>query len=166
MATNRTSFYSGNLKGQVATEFMLYTAVFMFIAIAAFLIVDDLQKSELPLQQTRAVKEVGDGFLNAITLSIKGGEGFTYHYTFPTTLFGIPYKIDMTSLSPSSGSSRPNLIIDWTGSYGNFSYQYYVPIYKYKFGGCLSSTAPILTSNACSNVLTLNNDGENLTLTQ
>lgn len=147
--------------GQVATEFMLYTTVFMFIVVVSFVIVNQLQSTEVPLQQNRVAKETGEGFANALTLSVKGGEGFSYNYTFPKTIFGIPYKMDFTELT----TNRNTMILEWEGPYGNFSYSYNVPTYNYIIGGgCLSGN--VLISNQCSNVLMLNNDGENLTITQ
>jgi len=143
--------------GQVATEFMLYISVFMFIAIIAFVVVSQLQRSEIPLQQNTVAKETGEGFVTIITLAVKGGDGFSYNYTFPKTLFGSPYKL---YLMPNND----DLIMEWQGSYGNFSYSYSVPAYNYHLGGCVSEG--ILISDECSNMLTLNNDGENLTITQ
>ena len=167
VATQKTSFSYSHLRGQVATEFMLYTAIFMFVAVAAFLVVGDMQKSEVPLQQNKAVKEIGDSFVNIFTLSVKGGEGFSYTYTFPKTVFGIPYQINLNNLIQSNPGSDPknNIVIEWAGNYGNFSFQYNVPAYKYiiiQDGPCLSGN--ILTSNSCSNILEFYNDGENLTI--
>lgn len=170
VATQRTSFHAGNLRGQVATEFMLYTGVFMFIAIAAFLVVNDLQRTELPYQQNKAVKEAGDAFVSTLTLSVKGGQGFSYRYVFPRTIFGIPYTLHLGNLA----IERPNIVIEWPGNYGNFSYQYNVPSYKYKFADCINPVPvlidpvadPVIQSDGCSNVIMLNNDGENLTIIQ
>ncbi|MFH1785816.1 MAG: hypothetical protein ABH842_05290 [Candidatus Micrarchaeota archaeon] len=152
------------LRGQVATEFLLYTSFFIVITIAAFLIVNELQRSEIPLQQNKVVKETGETFVNIITLSVKGGEGFSYSYTFPRTIFGIPYQIDFTHLA-SSPDYNQYISIIWEGSYGEFIYDYYVPAYNYYPTGCIGGG--MFTSNSsCSNVLTLINDGENLTITQ
>ena len=145
-------------KGQVAVEFMVYTAVFMFIAIAAFLAVNQLQTTEIPLQQNNVAKETGEGFATVVTLSVTGGEGFSYKYTFPRTVFGLPYTIHF--LSPTNDV----IILEWEGSYGNFSSSYNVPSYPYKFQGCLSDKK--FVSNECSNTLIFENDGENLTITQ
>ncbi len=152
---------AGSLRGQVATEFMLYTAVFMLIAIGSFVVVSDLQSAEIPLQQNKVAKEAGDGFVTAITLAVKGGEGFSYNYTFPKTLFARPYSLDLSSMN--AGNST--MTITYLGDYSEFSYQYDLPKYEYILGGgCI--TGSVLSSNACSNTLMLNNDGENLTITQ
>jgi hypothetical protein len=142
---------------------MLYTAVFIFVAIAAFVVVNNLQSSEVPFHQNTLAKETGDGFVNSLTLAVKGGQGFSYNYSFPKTLYARPYKIDFGNINAENSS----IIINYVGDYSNFSYMYPVPGYKYVVvtsGHCLSSS--VLESNVCSNVLMLNNDGENLTITQ
>ena len=152
---------AGNLRGQVATEFMLYIAVFIFMAMMAFVVINDLQTSEVPFQQNTVAKETGNGFATVLSLSVKGGEGFSYNYTFPKTLFGRPYGIYLSNLQ------KPNatILLEFEGEYGNFSYQYNVPQYKYVYsGGCLSGG--IVDSARCSNMLMLNNYGENLTIVQ
>ena len=161
VAAERTSSSASHLRGQVAVEFMLYTAVFMFIAVVAFVVISDLQTSEVPLQQNSLVKETGDGFVSVMTLSVKGGEGFSYNYTFPKTIYGLPYSLNLRNLD----SVNRTMLIEWNGSYGAFSYQYDVPPYNYKIAGsCLGDE--ILNSTECSNVLMLNNDGQNLTISQ
>jgi hypothetical protein len=140
---------------------MLYTGVFIFIAVAAFIVVSDLQQSEIPYQQNTVAKETGDGFVSAITLAVKGGEGFSYNYTFPETIFALPYRLDLRDLNAANSS----LMLEWESSYGNFSYRYGVPRYNYRLAGpCLA--AGMMESGSCSNTLMLNNDGENLTITQ
>ena len=140
---------------------MLYIAVFIFMAMAAFVVISDLQTSEVPFQQNTVAKETGNGFATVLSLSVKGGEGFSYNYTFPKTLFGRPYKINLETLTHPNAT----IILDFEGEYGNFSYQYDVPRYKYRYPGeCLKSG--VLDSTRCSNMLMLNNDGENLTIVQ
>ena len=145
-------------KGQVATEFMLYTTVFMFVAVAAFLVVNSLQSSEIPLQQNTVAKEIGEGFVTTITLAVKGGEGFAYNYTYPKTIFGLPYKVYLVP------AGEDIMIMEWEGSYGNFSYSYNIPAYNYELEGCLADQE--FVSNECSNMLMFYNDGENLTIEQ
>lgn len=133
----------------------------MLIAIAAFVVVGDLQSSEVPLQQNTVAKETGEGFVTAITLAVKGGQGFSYNYSFPSTIFARPYLINLSGLNAQNSS----IIIDYLGDYGDFSYQYDVPKYNYRIeGACIGGLA--IDSTACSNVIMLKNDGENLTITQ
>jgi hypothetical protein len=146
------------LKGQVATEFMLYITVFIFVAIAAFVVVNSLQGSEIPLQQNSVAREVGENFVTIITLAVKGGEGFSYNYTYQETIFNLPYILNLLP------DDKDIMIMDWEGSYGNFSYSYNLPVYEYKLEGCLADQ--VFVSNECSNMLMFYNDGENLTINQ
>ncbi|MEW6722804.1 MAG: hypothetical protein AB1324_06080 [Candidatus Micrarchaeota archaeon] len=140
---------------------MMYTAVFMFIAIGAFVVVTDLQQSEVPLQQNTVAKETGEGFVTVITLAVKGGEGFSYNYTFSEMLFSSPYLVNFSNLNDANST----ILLEWPSSYGVFSYRYDVPKYSYRMNGtCLADFAA--NSSDCSNVLNLYNDGENLTITQ
>lgn len=152
---------SGNLRGQVSTEFFLYVTVFMFVVIGAFLVVNYLQSSEVPVQQNKVAKLSGEEFANVITLSVKGGIGFSYNYTFPKTLMGIPYKI---TLRPGGSNT---MIMEWPGPYGNFSYSYNIPAYGYEYeGGSGCVTDGVLVSNECKNMITLSNNGSILTIIQ
>ena len=146
------------MKGQVSTEFFVYITVFMFVVISAFILVNHLQSTEIPLQHNQMARLAGEEFSNAVTLAVKGGIGFTYNYTFPRAIMGTPYTIDFEP----GGSNK--IIMEWPGPYGNFSYSYNIPAYEYKYGGCTSGRK--LVSNRCDNVITLSNDGENLTITQ
>jgi hypothetical protein len=139
---------------------MLYTTVFMFVVVAAFVVINQVQGSEIPASENTVAKEAGNGFASVMTLAVKGGAGFHYAYLFPKTLFGIPYVIDMNRTA-----SNDTFILDWAGPYGNFSYEYAVPAYNYLVGGgCIVNTQ--LTSNNCSNLLLLNNNGSTLMITQ
>ena len=158
VAIGGTSFPAGNSKGQVATEFMLYTTVFMFVAIAAFVVVNSLQSSEIPLQQNTVAREVGTGFANVFTLSVKGGPGFAYNYSFPKTIFNLPYSIVLLP------DGYDVFILEWSGAYGDFSYQYDVPAYDYSLEGCLADG--VFVSNECENMLMFSNNGSTLTIEQ
>jgi hypothetical protein len=160
VAVKRPSASTRNLHGQVAVEFMIYTAIFMFVAVAAFIVVTDLQRSEIPQQQNVLARETGHGFVTMMTLAMKGGKGFSYNYTFPKTMYGSPYALYLTNLTIGNF-----MMVEWNGSYGSFSYQYDVPRFNYKVeGACIQGG--VLRSDQCSNMLMLSNDGENLTLTQ
>ncbi|MFH0737836.1 MAG: hypothetical protein V1827_04215 [Candidatus Micrarchaeota archaeon] len=157
----RTPLEEGNLRGQVATEFLLYTGVFMLVAVAAFVVVSDMQSSEVPLAQNTVAKETGDSFASVLTLAVKGGNGFSYNYSFPRTIFGRPYSIDMRGLA----SPDKSMILEWGGEYGNFSYQYGLPPYQYDVSGaCLDQDR--LTSSSCANMITLSNNNGILTIMQ
>lgn len=133
----------------------------MLIAIGAFVVVSDLQTSEVPRQQNTVAKETGDGFVTALTLSVKGGTGFSYNYSFPKTVFARAYTINLSNLNAANST----ILMEYVGDYSNFTYMYDVPKFNYKIeGSCL--TGSTIDSTKCSNVLMLRNDGENLTITQ
>lgn len=170
VAIGKPSVSARNLRGQVATEFFMYTSVFMFIVIAAYVIVSQMQSTEIPQRENLIAKDTGEIFASAINLAVKGGFGFTYNYTFPTTILGAPYSL---SFSPG----KQVMILDWEGRYGVFSQSYLLPGYTYAFPDtgdrskqCISQysspiageTVYVLNSSQCSNVLTLYNDGEKL----
>lgn len=150
----------GNRKAQVATEFFLYTAIFMIVAVAAFLAVGEMRKTEIPLSENRVVTEVGRGFSNVFTMSVKAGEGFSYNYTFPKTVLGSPYRVYFVS-----EGGEDVLIMEWNGDYGEFTYPYTLPPYDYDLSGnCLSENR--IESSNCSNRLLFQNDGSTLTVFQ
>lgn len=155
-------------KGQVATEFMMYSTIFLFVVITAFLIVNHIQRTEIPMRENSVAKETGEGFVNVLTLAVKGGHGFSYNYTFPRTLYsavgrvGTPYRI---YFQPEGSNS---MILEWTGSYGNFSYAYLLPAYEYEYiddGDCVNEigTPPdeiyYLDSGECSRIFLSNEAG-------
>ena len=170
VAIEKPSVSARHLRGQVATEFFMYTAVFMFVVIAAFVVVNQMQSTEIPQRENLIAKDTGEFFSNAFNLAVKGGFGFTYNYTFPKTILGTPYSL---SFSPK----KQVMILDWVGRYGPFSQSYLLPGYKYEFPNtgdktkqCISEYSSsvaggkvyIFNSSECSNVLTLYNDGEKL----
>lgn len=146
------------MHGQVSTEFFMYVIIFMMVVIAAFIMINYMQNTEIPAQQNRIARFTGEEFANVITLAVKGGVGFTYNYTFPRTVMGMPYSI---TFEPNEANV---IIMEWNGAYGNFSYSYNIPAYGYEYDGCVFDKK--LVSNQCSNVLTLSNDGRKLKITQ
>ena len=164
-------------KAQVATEFFMYTAVFMFVVIAAFFVVNQVQSTEIPVRENTIAKETGEFFASSITLAVKGGTNFTYNYTFPTTVLGKPYTL-------SFSDKEDIMILEWDGRYGKYSQAYTLPNYDYvfpdKYGNNLDNCIEVDTTSTgtvpgdvyvfdsskagCKNVLTLHNDGSTLTV--
>ncbi|MFH1393957.1 MAG: hypothetical protein ABII71_00410 [Candidatus Micrarchaeota archaeon] len=153
-------------RGQVATEFMMYSTIFLFVVIAAFLMVNHIQATEISIRENAVARETGEGFVHVLTLAVKGGEGFTYNYTFPRALYsatgkvGIPYRV---YFQPQDSNS---IIMEWPGSYGNFSYAYSLPAYDYHFiadGDCIGvldgTTQHYLESAECSRIFLSNEAG-------
>lgn len=166
-----TAFHARNLKAQVATEFFMYTAVFMFVVIAAFFVVNQVQSTEIPVRENTIAKETGEFFASSITLAVKGGKGFTYKYTFPTTVLGKPYTLRFSD-------TEDIMVLDWEGRYGKYSQSYSLPGYDYDFpdkygnnlDNCIRQDPNAIgvvylfesSKSGCENVLTLQNDGSTL----
>jgi hypothetical protein len=177
VAIDGTAFHARNLKGQVATEFFMYTAVFMFVVIAAFFVVNQVQSTEIPVRENTIAKETGEFFASSITLAVKGGTNFTYKYTFPTTVLGKPYTLRFSD-------TEDIMVLDWEGRYGRYSQSYSLPGYDYGFpdkydnnqkDNCIRQDVSSITTSGdvylfesskpgCENVLTLHNDGGTLTV--
>lgn len=143
------------MKGQSSTEFFLYLTLFMFVVIAAFVIINYMQSTEIPIQKNRIAKETGEGFSSVILLAVRAGPGFSYEYYFPKTIYGAPYNLTF---------SEDGMIMEWTNEYGDFSYYFSLPPYDYDYRGCVSGGK--LESTDCSNVLVLNNTGDVLIISQ
>ena len=147
------------MRGQVATEFFVYTSVFIFIVIAAFISLSYIQTAEIPTREATLAKEVGEDFANSINLAANAGKGFSYNYSFSKTILGKEYLITF-----DEDNSR--LAITWQGTYNNFTYAYPLSSYDYEFNGCISDVEKKLASNGCKNKIQLFNDGEKLIITQ
>lgn len=160
------------VKGQVATEFMVYIAVFMLLAIGAYAIINQVQLTEIPVKQNSVAKATGDGFANVISLAVQGGNGFTYRYYFPRTILGTSYVVKLNPLlTPGTGTKY--VVLEWPGPYGNFSYAYTVPSYNYAIDestrgvdGNLCLTNQELNSERCGSLIELRNVEGIVTITQ
>ncbi len=149
-------------KGQVAAEFFLYVSVFLFMAIAAYFVISTVESSEIPQTEGTIAMNTGQVFASSIAMAVQNGNGFTYNYTFPRTIMQSPYTL---KFSPNEHV----MVLDWQGTYGNFSQSYALPYYNYAFGNCITAvTSPdtvgsvyVFDSSApgCSDILTLSNDG-------
>ncbi len=143
------------MKGQSATEFFLYLTLFMFVVIAAFVVINYMQSSEIPVQKNRIAKETGEGFASVVMLAVRAGPGFSYEYYFPKTIYGAPYNLSF---------SENGAIMEWENEYGQFSYYFALPAFTYDYRGCVSGGK--LVSTECENILVLNNTGDVLIISQ
>jgi len=150
-------------KGQVATEFLLYSGVFLFVVIAAFSVVSVIQKTEVGRHESQLSKEVGGTFADGLKLAAEGGEGFNYSMTFPKYLIGTPYTIDF------SRSQEGLLIMEWDGSYSTISHAYTVPLADYEFYECFQKDGQrvtLVSDDSCENDLSMYNNGDTVRITR
>lgn len=151
-----------DLKGQVATEFFIYSGVFLLLVIAVASIVYLYQSSELSATEYLVAKENGQSFADAINLAVRGGNNFTYVLNFQPVILGSPYVIDFNSTQ-----SDGYLLMTWFGPTGNFTYPYSVSKYIYSFTICGGSqTQNILVSNMGQSSIVLFNDGQSVHIKQ
>lgn len=146
-------------KGQVATEFFLYSSVFLIIVIATASILYFTQSSEISALEYTVAREVGEKFADSINLVVKGGSGFEYDLLFPKTILGKDYAI---SFSPSGNF----LTLDWAGtsrnsnsSFGNSSSLYPIIPSKYFYSGCIQNNQ-MLSSLGENKLKIINKDGQ------
>jgi len=166
VATHKPSVSYRNLRGQVATEFFIYAGVFLILVIAAVVVVNFTQTTELNLLEANIAKENGQLFSDAIHLSLRGGSGFTYMLEYPKNILGYPYYIYFND-------SKGLVFINWINPKGNFSYVYSTTPFS---GGSqadfkLCPNYPQfennkLSSNTGKNILNITNDGTKLIFRQ
>ncbi len=77
----------------MAVEFMIYFAVFVALAIGAFIVLSIIREDEYPRAQYALLNEVGNSVVGAINFVARSGKGFTYNYTFQKTLLGRNYSV-------------------------------------------------------------------------
>lgn len=129
-------------KGQIAVEFISYTAVFMLIAMGAFILTFFMQNTEYTNREGTYLYEYITKYSSAPFIAYKGGEGFIYSVYFDPNIEGYNYKLTYTSKifstrggggfflpGPSSSSDDSvSLIAEVDDVSGiNYSYVYVLP---------------------------------------
>ncbi len=151
-------------KGQVATEFFLYSGVFLFMIIVAFTAITYTQSNELPAKEALIAKEVGESITEQINLAVSADRGFNTTVIFPRVILGRPFNVSF--VQDSNTNTIRFVILDWQSSKGQVSQSYTLASYNYKFEGCLSGSKPTLVSNQCKNSLIIYNDGSKVIINQ
>ena len=156
---NKIQLVKDSSKAQVAIEFLVYTGIFIFILVIAFVSISYIQTSELPARQGSLVKENGEEFASVINLAVKSGQGFRSSYTFPKTILDKNYELTF-----DSANSR--FIMTWGDTSSQFSYVYPIIRYNYQINTCISRNFNKISSNTCSNTINIHNDGDTLFIDQ
>ncbi|MDO8554650.1 MAG: hypothetical protein Q7S22_07620 [Candidatus Micrarchaeota archaeon] len=154
-------------KGQVAMEFFLYSGVFLFMIIVAFIAITYTQSNELPAKEALIAKEVGESITEQINLAVSADRGFNTTTIFPRVILGRPYKISF--VQDKNTQNIRFVILEWQSSKGEVSQSYTLAGYNYKFEGCVSplgTANPTMVSNTCRNSLMLYNNGSNVIINQ
>ncbi|MEK6982378.1 MAG: hypothetical protein AABX38_05590 [Candidatus Micrarchaeota archaeon] len=158
LPTAQSSKLKAHHKGQVATEFLMYTGMFILMVVIAFVAVSYIQSAELPARQANLIKQTGEEFSSAINLAVTAGTGFKYSFTFPKSIL----ERDYLMLFDTSNS---RLIIVSGEDPQTFTYAYPLNAYNYRLEGCIASNNKLQASQ-CKNTLELYNDGNTLTIRQ
>lgn len=144
-------------RGQVATEFFVYSGVFLFMAVAAFAALSYTQSGEVPAKQAVLVEETGRTFADNINLAVAGGDGYEHKFVFGRTIYGKPFEIDFEP----RGSKY--MIVSWDGDYGSAAYTYLLAGKTYEYRGCTTLAGQKkLVSSECSNTVILKNENGKL----
>lgn len=156
-------------KGQVATEFFMYSAVFLVIVLGAYFSIFLIQNAEISNKESLYVQSFGETFASHLNTAMAAQGGFNYTMIFERQVLGRPYAVQF---KPADGGGRNGFVfITWIGG-SNVTYSYPVGRMPLKASGtCITAytTAPADTYyeiNTTLGALNFYNDGENITLSQ
>ncbi|MFP3949581.1 MAG: hypothetical protein ACLFUZ_00595 [Candidatus Micrarchaeia archaeon] len=123
---------AGSRKGQIAIEFLMYSGLFLIIAIGAYVLTSFTERGEVSLRESQLIDAFGYKFASAPTIAYKGGEGLTYDISFAKKLDNRPYNV--TYACTDGGSRSCYVQIAWRGTYQEFNYPYVIAPAIYKKG--------------------------------
>ncbi len=152
-------------KGQIATEFFVYSGIFLAMVIAAYFTIFFIQSSEVSAKESLYVKWFGENFASHANTAMSGQAGFNYTMKFERQILGKPYAVQF---KPATDSKKAFVFITW--SWNNATYTYPVANITLLAGECVRTFSPsgeiyyeINTSLASVNFY---NDGENVSISQ
>ncbi len=150
-------------KGQVATEFFTYAAIFLLIVLAAYFTIFFVQSSEISNKESLYVKWFGERFASSANMAMAGQRGFNYTMQFERDILGKPFTVQFV---PQSGSRRPFVYIIW--SQNNLTYSYPMGNLTLQPGPCIRyvPTGYYYEINSSLGELNFYNDGRTVTLSQ
>ena len=146
-------------KGQVAMEFLVYIGILVIIGIAAYLIINNMESSEVLAKQSYLIRETGSAFVDGISVGVLGGSGFSYVFNIPPLA-----SLESSQYNITISTKDKVLLIEWGTGPHQLSYLYDIPDYGYSFESrCFKSSGfnYVFVSN-CTDQLLLENDGTTL----
>lgn len=147
------------MRGQVATEFFIYSGIFLILVIAVASLVYFDQTAQLSSAEYNLAKENGQMFADALSMGVRGGPGFTYSMQYPQTVLGQSYAINFTGSSDSGF-----FLMTWYSPRGTFTYPYRMPTPDFTLDLCGGGSA--IRSNVGLNNLSIVNTGQGIVLEQ
>ncbi len=153
----------GKRKGQVATEFFTYSAIFLLLVIVVIFSVFSTQDGENRYYLNQNLIESGNAFSSAFNLASFAGPGFNYTFEFPKYVYGIEYNISFVQNRWVS--------IEW---YNYMDMIFIYPINKIEIerssvqGNCIEKLgeAYVIKSTKGENKLNIYNDGKKIIILQ
>lgn len=112
-------FQTYTSKGQVATEFFLYSGVFLTVLLAAYFTVFFIQSTEVSNKESLYVKWFGESFASHANTAMNGQAGFNYTMKFAKNILGKPYKVQF---KPAAQGRNGFVFITWAGNNASFTY--------------------------------------------
>ncbi|MFA5049680.1 MAG: hypothetical protein WC501_01600 [Candidatus Micrarchaeia archaeon] len=151
-------------KGQVATEFFAYSAIFLLLVMIVIVSVFASQDSENAYYENQNVIEIGNRFSSAFNLASSAGKGFKYEFEFPKYVYGIEYNISFVEGKYAS--------IEWESKVLPMIYIY--PINKFNMensesaGNCIEKNGNvyIIKSTTGENKISFFNNGNEIIIMQ
>ena len=142
-------------KGQMATEFFAYSAIFLLALMAISVGISLVERIELEGRNAAVAREKVMRIANVIALVGSGEEGFSYRMNLGGDINGIPYRVEV-----GEGTVRLT-VLDGR----NTTYPY--PTYSGKIvkSGCISSEHGLHVIDVNKELLVMN-DGKSVVLWQ
>ncbi len=154
------------LRGQVATEFFVYSAVFLIIVLAAYFSIFFVQSAEVANKEALYVKWFGERFASNLNTAMSSGEGFSMKMAFSPYILEKPYSV---YIKPARAGRNGFVFITWSA--GNVTYSY--PIGNMNIGAGDSCVHAISSPDGAYYEITsargelwFENDGSSITITQ
>ncbi len=151
------------IRGHAATEFFIYSAVFLIVVLSAYFTIFFIQSGEISNKEALYIKWFGERFASAANTAMAGQNGFNYTMKFDRLILEKQYRIQF---KPSSPGKNAFVFITWESN--NATYSFPIGNMSMKAGGCISEVnspdGTYYEINTSRGTLNFYNDGENLTL--
>ncbi len=152
------------LKGQVATEFFVYSSVFLIVVLSAYSVIFFVQNIEKSNMDLLYVKSFGENFAVHINTAMNAQEGFNYTMKFDKRILGKEYRV---LFRPTESGKNAFTFISWSEK--NISYVYPIGNIALLNGTCVSKPIPpklYYEINTNLEMVNFYNDGEKIIISQ
>ena len=106
-------------RGQVATEFFIYSSIFLVIVLAAYFTIFFIQSAEVSNKESLYVKWFGERFASHMATAMSGEYNFNHTMTFDKSILAKPYQL---YIKPARGSRNGFVFITWSSTNATYAY--------------------------------------------